>query len=97
LEIEPANVIWEVWKNMASEMVMSSAKAAFGGMNFGSIEDLWQWQLSTWQSLLDDPIWHASWVLDLQKKWLRAWALMTKRTTDPRSVGLAQRVAKAQG
>jgi geranylgeranyl reductase family protein len=101
LEIEPANVIWEVWKNVASEIFLSGARTAFGIVSgssdeyFGLVEDWWRWQLNGWQSLMDDPIWHAGWLLDLQKKWLRASALMSKRTGDPRSVGLARQVVNA--
>ena len=100
LEIEPTNVLWEVWKNVTSEIITSPAKSIVGFMsgsannNLGLLEDWWQLQISTWQSLLDDPVWHAGWLLDLQKKWLRACALISKRTGDPRSVGLAQRDAK---
>lgn len=101
LEIEPTGVLWHVWKNVGWELAGSVPRTLLAmmegktGHTFAAAEDWWLLQLSAWNSLIDDPIWHASWLIDLQKKWLHAVALMYKQDGDPRSVGLAQRAALA--
>jgi geranylgeranyl reductase family protein len=99
LEIEPISVLWHIWKNVGWEFAgavpstLLSMMKGSTGHPLSTAEDWWRWQLGAWNSFIDDPLWHASWLTDLQTKWLHTVALMYKRGGDPRSLGLAQQAA----
>jgi flavin-dependent dehydrogenase len=56
-----------------------------GGVTIG---DLAEWQVAWSRSALRDPLWHIRWTMDLQRKWIKVLAHMTRATTDPRAAGL---------
>jgi hypothetical protein len=46
------------------------------------------WITDSWGSLLSDPLWHASWTMDVQHKWIRALSIISKQLPDPRINGV---------
>ncbi len=46
------------------------------------------WISDSWGSLLHDPFWHAGWTMDVQRKWIHALSIMSKRLPDPRIKGV---------
>lgn len=52
------------------------------------VGDSIRWQMDWWRSFAADPLWHASWAIDVQKKWLRVLSILGTRAGDPRAVGV---------
>jgi hypothetical protein len=50
--------------------------------------DWFSWQAGWWASITDDPIWHANWQRDVQRKWLNTIAQMSESSGDPRTQGV---------
>jgi hypothetical protein len=53
-----------------------------------AVGDAGRWQSGWWSSLVDDPAWHARWMADVTRKWLRLYR--TTRLRDPRVRGPAE-------
>ena len=95
LEVNPANILAEVWKKTAESLMAIGPQGALALMtgNMGTaasaIEEGAGWLTDSWSSLCDDPWWHASWAMDVQAKWLHAFSAMSKVGTDPRIKGVS--------
>jgi geranylgeranyl reductase family protein len=48
------------------------------------------WQSALSRSLLSDPLWHARWTVDVQRKWLRVLSLAGRGAGDPRFAGVME-------
>jgi hypothetical protein len=96
IEVEPLGILAEVWKKTAENFIAlgpisvaeltqgkitTATRALFEGVG---------WLTDSWKSICDDPVWHAAWALDVQKKWLRAADYMARGGTDPRTQGVLQ-------
>jgi hypothetical protein len=55
---------------------------------FQALSDTTSWISDSWGSILEDPLWHASWTMDVQRKWIHAVSIMGKQLPDPRIKGL---------
>jgi len=94
LEIQPYNMLGEMWQQMFAELLMLLPRSLLSLLEtepapvYGAARDWLSWQSAWWKSLADDPIWHLSWQADLQRKWLHAISLMCKSNSDPRARGL---------
>ena len=94
LEINPTAVLSQIWLRMMSELLALFPRC--GGALLTNqpnpavsvFDDAVTWQIGLWKSALEDPIWHAGWLIDLQRKWLNFLSMMSERRADPRSVGL---------
>ena len=51
------------------------------------IGDLRAWQRGWWRSMVDDPLWTASWLADVAKKWTSVQATLWK-SDNPRARGM---------
>jgi geranylgeranyl reductase family protein len=97
LEISPALILSQVWFNMASELAFVLPKSIQAFFNkdanplFPSIREMMSWHSSWWSSVFDDPVWHASWTLDLQRKWLKFLSNTKGSPKDPRADGPFER------
>ena len=94
LEIHPSSVLGEMWQKTVSEMMSLWPRGLLSLLEFkpnpvfAAARDWLSWQAGWWESITDDPIWHANWQRDLQSKWLKAISLIYKSQDDPRAQGL---------
>jgi menaquinone-9 beta-reductase len=93
LEINPALILSQVWFRIASELALILPKSVKAFLKndsnplFPSIREMMNWNFCWWNSIFDDPLWHASWTLDLQGKWLKFLSNIKDFPADPRAVG----------
>ncbi len=96
IEVQPAGILAEVWKKTVENLLALGPKSV-AELSQGKITTATSallegvgWFTDSWKSVCDDPIWHASWTLDVQRKWVRALDYMAQGGTDPRTQGLLQ-------
>lgn len=76
VELDPRGVLWQGLARAVTDI--------------GTVATDWTgWHLDWWRSLAADPVWHASWAIDVQKKWLRVLAMMGTTGADPRAAGVS--------
>jgi len=75
VELDPRAVLWQLLGRTCADV------GAFAS-------DLIACQVGWWRSLAADPVWHASWAMDVQKKWLRVLSILGTAGGDPRAVGV---------
>lgn len=94
LEINPSGVLAQIWTNTALELATLCPRGMLAFIQgqpnplLSTAHELIGWQINGWKSLLDDPVWHAGWMLDLERKWLHALSIMSEAKADPRADGL---------
>jgi hypothetical protein len=94
LEINPTSILSQVWISMLGELVTLGPRSLGALLEsepsplFAAVGDMIEWQMSWWKSAFGDPIWHASWAMDLERKWLRFFSMINEAKTDPRTEGL---------
>lgn len=94
LEINPAGILSQVWINLLSDLATLGPRSMGAFVNrepapfVTSALDILDWQMSWLKSALGNPIWHTSWAMDLQQKWLRFLSMMNDIKEDPRARGL---------
>jgi hypothetical protein len=75
VELDPRGVLWQLLGRTCGDV--------------GRFASEWiGWQMAWWRSLAADPVWHASWAMDVQKKWLRVFSILGTTGGDPRAVGV---------
>ncbi len=95
-ETNPSGILAEVWISMLGELAMLGPRGLGTFLKRGlnpipvAISDMLEWQGSLWKSAFDDPIWHAGWTLDLEKKWLHFLSTTDAIKADPRATGLVE-------
>ncbi len=87
LDVRPFGILAHLWERIASDVALAWSRPAFGS-RATSIVDLAGWQLGWSRSLLSDPLWHARWSLDVQRKSVRVLSTLRPGTSDPRAAGL---------
>lgn len=90
LDVRPLDVVSRIWMKGAGFVMTESGKLATdlaaGRIRFApGFEDMLQWYSGWWGSLAEDPVWHARWLGDVTRKWLRLPT--TTRLRDPRLQG----------
>ncbi len=90
LDVRPLDAISRIWAKGAGYAMAESGRLATdlaaGRVRFmPGIADLGRWYSGWWGSLAEDPAWHARWLGDVTRKWLRLPA--TTRLRDPRMRG----------
>ncbi len=94
MEINPAGVLAEMWMKTAENLFNIGPQSMLelvDGQNDGgalTLQESAGWIIDSWESLLSDPFWHASWTMDVQRKWIHALSIMRKRLPDPRIKGV---------
>jgi hypothetical protein len=84
--------VGQLWSKIIGYVVEGSARAfldLLGGRvrSDGLIGDLGAWQRGWWRSLMDDPVWHSSWTVDVARKWGRLQSTLWT-AANPRVRGL---------
>ncbi|MFY9553670.1 MAG: NAD(P)/FAD-dependent oxidoreductase [Blastocatellia bacterium] len=96
LEINPRGILSAVLINMLGDLAtlgprtLSAMLGSEPSPLLAAVGDTIEWQMSWWKSALNDPVWHASWAMDLQRKWLRFFSMMNNTERDPRFEGLVK-------
>jgi menaquinone-9 beta-reductase len=96
IEVQPLGILAEVWKKTAEYLIAlgptSVAELARGRTTTAAaaLREGVGWLTDSWKSICDDPVWHASWALEVQGKWVRAANYMARGGTDPRTQGVRQ-------
>jgi hypothetical protein len=96
IEVQPVGILAEVWKKTAENLIalgpISVAELTQGKITTATsaLREGVGWFTDSWKSLCDDPVWHATWALEVQGKWLRAVNYMSRGGTDPRTQGMGQ-------
>lgn len=92
MDVVPIQIGMAVWVKTMAAMGASGLEAMQGlatgdmGPVLGMVRDGFDWQLSWWKSVMDDPVWHAGWWSDVMGKWTRVASAMATR--DPRAYGV---------
>jgi geranylgeranyl reductase family protein len=94
LDISPPGILAQLWVRMAEGLLAAGPQSAIE-MATGQVDataftfqEMAGWMGDWWNSALRDPLWHASWATDVQRKWIRALAVMSRASADPRAAGL---------
>ena len=96
IEVRPLGILAEVWMKAAENLIalgpISVAELTRGKITTATTALLEGvgWLTDSWKSICDDPVWHASWALDVQEKWVGALEYMAQGGTDPRTQGVRQ-------
>jgi hypothetical protein len=95
LEVYPFGILAEVLRKTAETLFAIGPMLASDLFN-GNLRNTpsvlrggMDWMMDSWRSLLADPLWHASWALDVHAKWLHALAVMGRGQSDPRIEGIS--------
>jgi geranylgeranyl reductase family protein len=95
LEINPPGILAQLWVRLAEGMLSAGPQSAIElltgrpGAAVLTFQEMGGWMGDWWKSFLREPLWHTSWVMDVQQKWVRALSAMSGRAPDPRAEGLA--------
>ena len=96
LEIRPFDILGQVWLRAIEDVLLAwprllAGRASGDGRPPGtSPADLIDWQVALSRSMLDDPLWHLRWTLDMQRQWARLLQTARGTTRDPRADGVLQ-------
>jgi len=94
LEVSPSGILAEVFVKTVSSLLSLGPQNILGFIDGRTNEDAFTlneiaaWIADSWSSLLKDPSWHAGWIMDVQRKWLRAFSIITERLPDLRVKGV---------
>jgi hypothetical protein len=91
-DVRPFGILGHMWVRMAQDLALAWPRSLAELFDAGrsrapTVADLIDWQVAWSRSLLADPLWHTHWTMDVQRKWIRLLAAMTRTRQDPRAVG----------
>jgi menaquinone-9 beta-reductase len=93
LDVRPFGILAHIWTRVAGDVVLAGPRS-FGallrqrGSNATTVGDLVAWQAAWLRSLAADPLWHARWTMDVQRKSVRVLSRLQPTAADPRAAGL---------
>ncbi len=93
LDIRPFGILGHVWVRVVQDLLLAWPRL-LGGLGrtrasrATSVGDLIEWQAAWSRSLVADPLWHARWTMDVQRKSVRLLSAMRSAGSDPRAAGL---------
>jgi menaquinone-9 beta-reductase len=88
LDVRPFGILGRMWLQVVEDLALSWPRSLTGAGPGTTLSDLVGWQAALLQSLLSEPLWHARWAADVQRKWLRVLS-PAARGEDPRYSGVA--------
>jgi menaquinone-9 beta-reductase len=94
LDISPPGVLAQLWVRTAESLFTAGPQSViemFAGRTAGAaltFQEVADWMGDWWKSALSDPLWHATWTTDVQRKWIHALSVMSRAPADPRAAGL---------
>ena len=96
LDVRPFGILAHLWLRVVEDMVLVWPRL-LGGLGrprdsrATSVGDLVEWQVAWARSLAADPLWHARWTMDVQRKAVRVLSMLPGAGGDPRAAGLIER------
>ena len=96
LEIQPFGILAQMWVRIVEDLLLAWPRLLTGVVGGGrrsrgtTVADLGEWQSAWSRSVLADPLWHARWTMDVQRRWVRLLSTMRSAGGDPRTVGVAE-------
>jgi geranylgeranyl reductase family protein len=94
LEVRPSLILAQVWSRIFGDLSEGGVQMFLGFLN-GRFDrparlsgDFGAWQRGWWRSLIDDPLWTASWLADVAKKATRVQATLWA-SDNPRVRGIS--------
>lgn len=94
LEVNPSGILAEMWMKTAESLLGIGLKS-MGDITDGrvtglalTLQGVAGWMNDSCVSLLNDPFWHVGWMMDVQRKWVHAISIVSKRLQDPRIKGV---------
>ena len=94
LDVRPFGILGQMWVRVVQDLALAWPRflSALGeGRPVGfTAADLVEWQAAWSRSLVSDPLWHARWTLDMQRKWVRFLSMTGRAGEDPRFAGVPQ-------
>lgn len=95
LDVRPFGILGRMWVRMVEDLALAWPRlvtgVAAGRLREGTtVTDLVEWQAAWTRSLLADPLWHARWSLDVQRKSLGLLAAARDAGEDPRLAGVPE-------
>jgi geranylgeranyl reductase family protein len=96
MDVNPPGILAQLWVRMARGVGAALPRGVLGLIRGNpaplveALADFTAWQAGWWRSLADDPVWHAQWSMDVQRKWLGLMSMIERTGTDPRAAGPAE-------
>jgi menaquinone-9 beta-reductase len=96
VDVQPFGILGAMWVRIVEDVALAWPRLLSGGRGGGrpagtSVGDLLEWQAAWTRSLVSDPLWHARWTADVQRKWLRVLATGARAgREDPRFAGVLE-------
>jgi menaquinone-9 beta-reductase len=90
LDVQPFGILGQMWIRIVQDLALAWPRflGGSGRASATTVGDLVEWQTAWARSLISDPLWHTRWTADVQRKWLRVAATMTRAGIDPRYAGV---------
>lgn len=88
LDVRPVDIVSRMWMKSSALLLADwelTARSLMSGKlsNSTLLDDVGRWHSAWWGSLAEDPAWHARWLADVGRKWLKLAS--TTRRQDPRA------------
>jgi hypothetical protein len=92
-DVRPSDILAHIWTRYGSDWLLAgptSLSSLGRGRLSGapSLDELVEWQVAWLRSVVSDPVWHARWLMDVQRKSLRLMSTLDPAAADPRAAGL---------
>jgi geranylgeranyl reductase family protein len=77
MAVQPLDIVLHMWAKSAGLLAADGGRAMTELLSgrtaalVAAVGDAGRWQSGWWSSLVDDPAWHARWMADVTRKWLR--------------------------
>jgi hypothetical protein len=93
LHVQPFGILAHLWTRIAEDLLLVwprslAGLARGGGSDTPAVGDLLEWQVAWSRSFVGDPLWHARWAQEVQRKALRVLSSLDPAQRDPRAAGL---------
>jgi geranylgeranyl reductase family protein len=95
-DIQPVGILGQMWARIIQDVLLAWPRFLSGVTRSSrrpsgtSPGDLIEWQAALSRSALSDPLWHARWMIDVQRQLAGLLATAARTRRDPRAVGLLQ-------
>jgi geranylgeranyl reductase family protein len=93
IDVQPFGILGQMWVRIVQDLAFAWPRFLRGAGGRGrptgtTVGDLVEWQAAWTRSLVADPLWHARWTADVQRKWLRVLSTTGRGGGDPRFAGV---------